>query len=280
MPSPTVAVGAGVSLLGQRSARKAQGAASAAAERQAELAYKRSLPWDVKGDFGEAIFDEGGRTLGMKLSAPWQSEYDVAMEGAKKQRGYISGFEGDPMAAGKTFYDMQKAIYAPEQEKDRLSLESRLLAQGMLGSTGGAGRMEALRKAQAMQDLEAQYAGLDKAQGYIDTYRGRSATDLGMAETIGQLPQKYAETGRGIGTGLGSIAGTAAKLSSTAAQARGQSQANQALGYANQFQNLMQPTATPFSQGGFSGNVVQPNPFSSGGSYVPTRMMNGVPVPR
>jgi hypothetical protein len=217
---------------------KAQGAAASAAERQADLAYKRSLPWDVKGDFGEAIFDEGGRTLGMKLSAPWQSEYDVAMEGAKKQRGYISGFEGDPMAAGKTFYDMQKAIYAPEQEKDRLSLESRLLAQGMLGSTGGAGRMEALRKAQAMQDLEAQYAGLDKAQGYIDTYRGRSAADLGMAETIGQLPQKYAETGRGIGTGLGSIAGTAAKLSSAAAQARGQSQANQALGYAGMFSNL------------------------------------------
>ena len=217
---------------------KAQGAAASAAERQADLAYKRSLPWDVKGDFGEAIFDEGGRTLGMKLSAPWQSEYDVAMEGAKKQRGYISGFEGDPMAAGKTFYDMQKAIYAPEQEKDRLSLESRLLAQGMLGSTGGAGRMEALRKAQAMQDLEAQYAGLDKAQGYIDTYRGRSAADLGMAETIGQLPQKYAETGRGIGTGMSSIAGTSANLSSAAAQARGQSQANLYGQYAGMFSNL------------------------------------------
>ena len=237
MPNTAVA-SVGTSLLGQRSARKSQAAASAAQAEQAELAYKRSLPWDVKGDFGEAIFDEGGRTLGMKLSAPWQSEYDVAMEGAKKQRGYISGFEGDPMAAGKTFYDMQKAIYAPEQEKDRLSLESRLLAQGMLGSTGGAGRMEALRKAQAMQDLEAQYAGLDKAQGYIDTYRGRAASDLGMAETIGQLPQKYAETGRGIGTGMSSIAGTSANLSSAAAQARGQSQANLYGQYAGMFSNL------------------------------------------
>jgi len=220
MPSPTVAVGAGVSLLGQRSARKAQGAASAAAERQAELAYKRSLPWDVKGDFGEAIFDEGGRTLGMKLSAPWQSEYDVAMEGAKKQRGYISGFEGDPMAAGKTFYDMQKAIYAPEQEKDRLSLESRLLAQGMLGSTGGAGRMEALRKAQAMQDLEAQYAGLDKAQGYIDTYRG-GADSLGLAQDIGKLPQQYAETGQGIGSGMREAAFKNASTQAEAAASRG-----------------------------------------------------------
>ena len=200
---------------------KAQGAAASAAERQADLAYKRSLPWDVKGDFGEAIFDEGGRTLGMKLSAPWQSEYDVAMEGAKKQRGYISGFEGDPMAAGKTFYDMQKAIYAPEQEKDRLSLESRLLAQGMLGSTGGAGRMEALRKAQAMQDLEAQYAGLDKAQDYIDTYRGRGADSLGLAQDIGKLPQQYAETGQGIGSGMREAAFSNASTQADAAAARG-----------------------------------------------------------
>jgi len=271
---------AAVSLYSANKKAKDQKKAADRAEGASDEAYARSLPWDVEGSFGKATFDEEGRALNLSLSKPWQSEYDIAMADPERQRAFISKMEGDPMAAGKTFYDMQKAIHAPEQERQRLSLESRLLAQGMLGSSGGAGRMEALRKAQAMQDLEAQYAGLDKAQGYIDTYRGRSAADLGMAETIGQLPQKYAETGRGIGTGLGSIAGTAAKLSSAAAQARGQSQANQALGYANQFQNLMQPTATPFSQGGFSGNVVQPNPFSSGGSYVPTRMMNGVPVPR
>jgi hypothetical protein len=100
-----------------------------------------------------------------------------------------------------------------------------------------------------------------------------------MAETIGQLPQKYAETGRGIGTGLSSIAGTAAELSGQAAQARGASQANKYLGYADQFKNLMQPTATPFSQGGYSGRVVQPGMFG-GGAYVPTRMVGGVPVPR
>jgi hypothetical protein len=125
------------------------------------------------------------------------------------------------MAAGKTFYDMQKAIYAPEQEKDRLSLESRLLAQGMLGSSGGAGRMEALRKAQAMQDLEAQYAGLDKAQDYIDTYRGRGTDSLGLAQDIGKLPQQYAETGQGIGSGMREAAFSNASTQADAAAARG-----------------------------------------------------------
>jgi hypothetical protein len=248
MPDIGSAIGAGVSLIGQNKAASAQDRASASAERQAELAYKRSLPWDVKGHFGEAQFDEEGRQLDMSLSEPWQSEYDVAMAGAKTQRGYIAGMEADPMAAGKKFYDMQKAIYAPEQEQARLSQENRLLSQGMLGSTGGAHRIEALRKAQEMQDLEAQYSGLDKAQSMIDTYRGRSTTDLGTAETIGQLPQKYAETGRGIGTGLGSIASASAKLSASAAQARGASQANKYLGYADQFNNLANPAPNQYQQ--------------------------------
>ena len=238
MPDIATGIGAGVSLIGQRKAAKAQSAASDAASREAELAYQRSLPWDVQGAFGGAEFDEEGRRLDLSLSEPWQAEYDLAMAGAEKQRGFISGMEADPMAAGQKFYEMQKALYAPEQEKDRLEQENRLLAQGMLGSTGGASRIEALRKAQAMQDLEAQYSGLDKAQGMIDTYRGRASTDLGMAETIGQMPQKYAETGRGIGTDLSSIAGTAAELSGQAAQARGASQANRYLGMANQFNGL------------------------------------------
>ena len=240
MPDIGSAIGAGVSLIGQKKAAKAQSAASDAASREAELAYQRSLPWDVKGAFGEAEYDEEGRQLDMSLSQPWQSEYDLAMQGAKDQRGYIAGMEADPMAAGQKFYEMQKAIYAPEQEKERLAQENRLLAQGMLGSTGGASRIEALRKAQAIQDLEAQYAGLDKAQGLIDTYRGRSVTDLGTAENIGQMPQKYAETGRGIGTGMSSIAGTAAKLSGQAAQARGATSGAMALGGSGMLSNLAQ----------------------------------------
>ena len=248
MPSPTVAVGAGVSLIGQRKAGKAQDRASAAAERQAELAYERSKPWDVEGAFGGAEFDEDGRQLNLSLSQPWQSEYDIAMAGAQKQRDYIAGMEADPMAAGKKFYEMQKAIYAPEQEQARLAQENRLLAQGMLGSSGGASRIEALRKAQEMQDLEAQYAGLDKAQSMIDTYRGRSATDLGMAETIGQMPQKYAQTGLQIGSNLGSAAESAAKLSSSAAQARGASQANRWLGISGQFNDLVNPAPNQFEQ--------------------------------
>ena len=229
-----VAIGA----YSQNRQRKAQEEASNEAKRQADLAYKRSLPWDVQGLFGSTNFDEDSRKLSMELSAPWQQEYDTAFAGADKQRRYIADMEADPMAAGKKFYEMQKALYAPEQEADRLALENRLLDQGMLGSSGGASRIEALRKAQAGQDLQAQYDGLSKAQGMIDTYRGRSAADLGMAESIANLTNQYAQTGQGIGTGMSNIADTAGRLGSWAAQAKGASDAAYYNNLGNQFKKI------------------------------------------
>ena len=227
--------GAAVGIYASNKASKAQGAASDAASREAAIAREEARPWDVQGAFGSAKFDQDGRELNMELSAPWQSEYDLAMQGAKDQRGYISEMEDDPMTAGKKFYDMQRELYEPQQAEDRLTMEKRLLGQGMFGSTGGGMQMNALLDAQQQQDLQAQYSGLDQAQGYIDTYRGRAASDLSQAEAIGQMPQKYAETGRGIGTGMSSVANNSANLASNAAQARGASQANRALSTANMF---------------------------------------------
>jgi len=264
---------AAIGLYSANKQKKAQAQAGREAKEAADLAYKRSLPWDVQGAFGQAEYDEDGRQLTMGLSEPWQGEYDLAMAGAGKQRGFIAGMEADPMAAGQKFYEMQKALYAPEQEKDRLSQENRLLAQGMLGSTGGASRIEALRKAQSMQDLQAQYAGLDKAQGMIDTYRGRAATDLGMAETIGQLPQKYAETGRGIGTGMATIAGAAGKMQSAAAQAGAASNANIYGGLAGQFQGLVPQGGGMFGDFGSIGNFNTASTFNTNPWSEQTRML-------
>ena len=142
----------------------------------------------------EGVYDtEMARTAGaqadyakqMGMQGGAESEYNKQMGkigGAEanyaSQMGYASGLEGDVFGAGKKFYDMQKALYAPEQERARLSQESRLLGQGRLGSTGGAGEVEALRTAQAQVDLEAQYAGLDKAQQQVDTFRGRGQDAL------------------------------------------------------------------------------------------------------
>lgn len=234
----------GGALGGAYDAKQKSGVAAATHAQQmgyADEAYQRTLPWDVSGMFGTATFDEEGRELKLGLSDPWQKEYDIALEGAAKQRDYISGLEGDPYTAGKKFYEQQKALYAPEQEKERLDLEKRLIAQGMFGSTGGALQTQALREAQLARDLEAQYAGLDKAQNLIDLYRARSSEDLGQAEVIGQLPQKYAETGSGIGTGLGSVAESAAGRKTSVASMQGQSRLTDLDRYGSAFSGLFSP---------------------------------------
>ena len=243
-------INAGVNLganyyAGQK-AESAQQQSTEAQKQAANLAYERALPWSTGGLFGAAAFDPKTRTAIQTLSPELRKQYDAYMKRSgtheqyipearadfEKQRGYAAELEGDVYGAGKKFYEMQKALYAPQQEKDRLTQEARLLAQGRLGSTGGAGEQEALRKAQGQVDLQAQYAGLDKAQQQIgmfrdrskegqaleDMYRARQASDLAMVQSLGQLPTGYAQTGRGIGTGMSPIASTAAGMQNVASQ--------------------------------------------------------------
>lgn len=66
------------------------------------------------------------------------------------------------LAQGKT--ELLRGMLAPEQEQKRKALEARLLAQGRLGSTGGAEQQAALERAIGQQDLQAQLAGLELAQ--------------------------------------------------------------------------------------------------------------------
>jgi hypothetical protein len=64
----------------------------------------------------------------------------------------------------KQQYDALKASVAGDQQKAQTSLENRLFAQGMLGSTGGAERMNALLDAQADQDSQLLNQAFGQAQ--------------------------------------------------------------------------------------------------------------------
>jgi len=243
---------------------------SSAEQRQAaQLAYERSLPWSTGGLFGAAAFDPKTRTAIQTLSPELRAQYDAYLKQAPthaqyipearadsaRQKGYAAELEGDVYGAGKKFYEMQKALYAPQQEKDRLTQEARLLAQGRLNSTGGAGEQEALRKAQGQVDLQAQYAGLDKAQQQIgmfrdrskegqaleDVYRGRQASDLAMVQSLGQLPSGYSQAGQQIGQGMSPIAATAAGMQNVASQGMADTSAAKWGGLATGIGNYLGP---------------------------------------
>jgi len=202
------------------------GKSAAAQDRAAGLAYQQSLPWDVKGMFGSATFDEDGRAADIQLDPEMKKLYDRLYGRAGGYAEQIEAMGKDPLAMENKFYEQQKAISAPGEEKERLALESRLLAQGMLGSTGGAGRTQSLLEAQGMKDLVRRSDAMSQSQQLLDLYRTRETGDIKQSLGIGALPYDYATLGRGIGGGMSSAAQYGAGLRSIGAMGVGATNAS------------------------------------------------------
>jgi hypothetical protein len=207
-------------------ANKAAKKSAAAQDRAAGLAYQQSLPWDVKGMFGSATFDEDGRAADIQLDPEMKKLYDRLYGRAGGYAEQIEAMGKDPLAMENKFYEQQKAISAPGEEKERLALESRLLAQGMLGSTGGAGRTQSLLEAQGMKDLVRRSDAMSQSQQLLDLYRTRETGDIKQSLGIGALPYDYATLGRGIGGGMSSAAQYGAGLRSIGAMGVGATNAS------------------------------------------------------
>ena len=210
--------GIGATLGAGYMAYKGAGEANDTSQAGFQAASEQSMPWSGGGLFGASTFDPNTRTFIETLSPELQGQYDEYLASSKVNKGQVDALGADPVAAGKTFYDQQKALYAGDDEQERLKLENRLKAQGMFGSTGGAMQMNSFYDAQKQKDAMAQMAGYDKAQGQIDVYRGRQAADLGMVESLGLLPGQYSSLGRGIGSDQGTMATAAAQSQATAAK--------------------------------------------------------------
>ena len=196
MPQVGAAVG------GMIDSRKSAGRASSLSgqvQGMSQEAYQRSLPWDVAGEFGSIKYDREGKAISTSLSKPWQGQLDRLLGRATTTGEQISKYSADPMVAQQQLYEQQQALFRPQQERDILSLEARLQAQGKGGSTGGAGEMRALREAQYMQDLGRQYGAFDKSMDMGTTMRKWEESDIGQATDIGKLPQDYLQMAKSGG---------------------------------------------------------------------------------
>ena len=203
-------IGGGLSYLGQRQASKDALAAAqqqaAATQAAAAGAVEQAQPYGVGGLGGTAQFDADSRTALMNLSPELANIYSGALTRSGlfgQQAGQYAGM--DPFAAGELFYQQQQPYFQEEEDRQRTNLETRLLAQGRLGSTGGAQEQRALEET----------AGVTRAQAWIDTLLGRESGDLARATGLLDIPLQYANVGRGIGGTLGQVA--ASGLASQAA---------------------------------------------------------------
>jgi hypothetical protein len=134
----------------------------------------------------------------------------------------------DPSTAQAQLFEQMRAVQRPEEERQRLALEERMLSQGRLGLSSAAyggsspellametARQEAMARAnlgarqQAMaeQSQAAQLGGMLQAAGYQPQQQALSL--LGAS----QVPAGYADVGRRTGTelaaqlGLGGLEG-------------------------------------------------------------------------
>ena len=225
---PLIALGSAAigGYFSNRAAKKAAGAQKAAGE----LAYQRSLPWQTTGMFGGAYFDPETREATFELDPELEAQRQMLMGRAGETSEALAALESDPMAAAQQYAEQQKALYKPQQQADRLAMENRLLAQGMLGSTGGQARTGALLGTQQQKDLAVEANAVTQAQQMIDLLRGREAGDLQRSLALAELPMQYGQYGAGLGQGMSGAAGTAAGMQSQAAVGLAGAQAAQSAG--------------------------------------------------
>lgn len=195
----------------QQLGREAQAGAQALAEQA--VAGTEFRPYTVTSDLANiTTTPEGGFAIGLS------PEQQAAQQQLQQQATGLFGQVGaDPATAQAQLYEQMRAVQRPEEERQRLALEERLLSQGRLGLSsaayGGASpellaqetaRQEAMaranlaarQQAQAEQLQAGQLGGMLQAAGYQPQQQA-----LGLL-TASQVPAGYADIGRRTGAEL------------------------------------------------------------------------------
>lgn len=191
------------------------GAAVLAQEARTGAEFK---PYTVTSDLANIATDStGGFTVGL---SPEQQALQTQLQG--QVGGLFKQVGSDPSIAQAQLYEQMRAVQRPEEQRQRLALEERMLSQGRLGlgsaAYGGSSpellaqetaRQEAMARANlgarqqsmAEQSQAAQLGGMLQAAGYQPQQQA-----LGLL-AASQVPAGYADVGRRTGTELASQLG-------------------------------------------------------------------------
>jgi len=250
---------AAASIIGGLYANKQAKKAVGAATDQANMAYQQSLPQQYTGMFGGYDPDTGEF-----LNQDMQNLMQQYMDRRGQTAAQIQDL--DPMELQQQLYNQQLGLLQPEQERQALAQESRLLQQGRLGSTGGAGQMQALQEAQGQQRLGLLSNSYQQAQATQDAMRQREMQDLATMMQIGSIPGQYAGQSMNLAKLRGANAWNRANMISGAvtnkAGANTLMASNAVSNFGNQdFSNFSNPFAGLFSRPAYT-----PTPFTPGAS--------------
>jgi hypothetical protein len=180
-------------------------------------------PYDVAGLLGGVTFEDGSAEA--YLSPAIEAQFDALIAQAQGYGEQLQEF--DPQELQSQLYEEQQALFAPAQEQDRLALESRLLQQGLLGSTTGGMRSEALLGAQSQQDLARQAVAFEQAQqAQKNLMSGQESAITGLLNLANQTEGMFGTGANlGIAQSNAALAGQEPLLGATAARSVGQAKA-------------------------------------------------------
>ena len=164
-----------------KQAKKAQGAAN----QQADWAYEQSRPQNYQGMFGGYNTESGEY-----LNEDMQARMDRYMSRSDATGAQIGNYSPEEYA--QNMYDMDLQMLNPELAQQSSAQEARLLAQGRLGTTGGAGAQGGMMQAQNMTRLGLRRDSYNKSQQQLDNMRRRQQEDMSMGLGFGGLTQQYA----------------------------------------------------------------------------------------
>jgi len=206
-------IGSMISSSGARSAARTQ---ADAADRAAAAQLAAMKPKDVESLFGTFTYDDETGTAKLGLSPELEKIYRDRLARSAEATQAISAY--DPRTYQQQFYEEQQALAAPAEERQRLAMENRLRAQGLLGATTGGIQMQSLLESQATKDLARRAEARSAAQQELDYLRKLEAGDIQAATGIGALGGDLSNIGTGIGSKLASATQYGSDLQMTAAR--------------------------------------------------------------
>lgn len=185
------AIGGGLSLYGANSAaNKLSDAANNAAQQG------KFTPYNVYSGAGAGMFDANGNATAT-LSPEYQALRNQYLQNANGNLSALQNY--DPQAAANTVYGQLSALSAPQEEQDRLNMENRLLAQGMLGSTGGGIQNQALLTSQGLAGVGRQVQSWQMGQDVLNQMQNRALGATNAATALDAMPLNNLNMGGAFG---------------------------------------------------------------------------------
>jgi len=164
----------------------------------------RFIPRDINTPIGsvDASVDNYSASLSPELQRQYEGLLGMSQQRLQAAQSPLAGF------------NYIRQTYQPELERQQLSQESRLLNQGLLGSTTGQLQQQGLREAQNQALLEA---GLSQQQQAYEQGIGL----LGSAVELGALPSDLIATSGNISNQASAAGARAGRFTAQAGADRG-----------------------------------------------------------